>query len=59
MKNLYSMLEVEMIFNACRTFEECSKVCDDFLWLIAEGWQFRTPHLYEVSNRRLHEILKP
>ena len=51
------MLEIEMIFKACTTFDECERVCQIFFLLIMYGDQERTTHLHEVSQQRLRELI--
>ena len=57
-KNAYSMLEIEMIFRNCKTFDEAEKACRVFFLLICWDDQERTQHLHEISQRRLHELIK-
>lgn len=57
-KNLYSQSEVEAIFLACKTWEECEKVVNEFKWLVDNRLQIRTQHLYDVSTVTLNTLIK-
>jgi len=57
-RNLYSQQEINAIFNACTTWEECEKVVEEFRWLIDNNWQMRDPHLYHVSSTTFNKLIK-
>lgn len=56
--SIYNKMEIETIFNNCKSHDEVERVCLDFVWLINQDLQRHKQFITISSLRRFTQITK-